>query len=855
MTELIGKTVDRYQIVSTVGWGGMARVYKAYQASLDRYVALKVLHEHLAEDPNFVERFEQEATAVARLRHPNIVQVFDYDNQGDLYYIVMEFVEGPTLKAEIHERLKHHNDNERQIFDLDEIVRLIAYLSDAIDYAHSRGMVHRDVKPGNIMFTLEGQVMLTDFGLARMVFASEQRRASALSGTPAYMAPEQVEGSLVDERSDIYSLGVILYELFTGQVPFRADAPHTIMTMHVTDEVPSVRQLNPDVTMDTETVILKALSKDPGKRYQTAIEFSGALQEMTGVIVVHSSTGGLVSPIATMADSQEMMPVSTQAGISELTLSAISSPYRGLYAFREEDAPYFFGREVFANKLTETVRERSMAAVIGPSGSGKSSVVFAGLLPKLRKSDNWTIIQMRPGSEPFYSLAGVLTDMLEPEFDETRRTIESRQLATLLRGGQLNLSELFSRIAQLGNDHTRQLLVIDQFEELYTLCTDDKVRHLFPNSLFDAVDASRGQADYHLSLVLTLRADFMGQALTDRPFADALQDADVKLGPMTRAELGRAIESPAAKKRVVFEAGLVERILDDVGEEPGNLPLLEFALTLLWDRRSGRRLTHAAYESIGRVEGSLARYADEIYDQLGPLERERARRVFTQMVRPGEGTEDTRRLATREELGEQDWSLAQRLADARLVTTGRSPAGEETVEIVHEALIHGWGRVRQWMNSERAFRSWQERMRIAMVQWETSERDEGALLHGAPLAEAEEWLGQKIADLSESEAAYIRTSIALREKEVAEREAQRQRELVAARQLAKEQQRRAVIEHRRAEEQTRSTHRLRLSAIILAVVFLLAVVAAIVAYGQSRDAARQADARATEVQSNRGGSP
>jgi WD40 repeat protein len=361
------------------------------------------------------------------------------------------------------------------------------------------------------------------------------------------------------------------------------------------------------------------------------------------------------------------------------------------------------------------------------------------------------------------------------------------------------------------------------------------------------VASGQERDDLDFSLILTLRADFMGQALTDRPFADALQEADVKLGPMTRGELGRAIESPAAKKNVVFEAGLVDRILDDVGEEPGNLPLLEFALTLLWDRRTGRRLTHGAYEMIGRVEGSLARYADEVYEALGVGERERVRRIFTQMVRPGEGTEDTRRLALQEELGNEEWALARRLADARLVVTGRTPEGLETVEVVHEALIRGWGRLREWMNEERAFRVWQERLRIALRQWERTDRDEGALLHGVPLVEAEDWLLRQEDAISQAERYYVETSAFLREQQAAESDAQRRRELEAAQKLAEEQERRAEAEFERAEDQARSSQRLRRLAIVLAAVFVLAVAAALLAIGQRRDAERQSNARATEV--------
>lgn len=847
MTDLIGKILDKYQIVVRVGVGGMARVYKAYQANLDRYVAVKVLHSHLAEEPDFVERFEREATAVARLRHPGIVQVYDYDIQDNLYYIVMEFVEGPTLKAEISERLKRKADDDAGIFTSEEVAHLLVALSGAIDYAHSRGMIHRDLKPGNVMFTADGQVLLTDFGLARITYASRHTQTGALSGTPAYMAPEQVQGGRVDARTDVYSLGVVTYELLTGKVPFTADSSYAVMTKHVTDEVPSMIALNSEITPEIEAAVLKALSKDPLLRYGSAGEFAAAIWTLFGLPQGGQFDGIQFAPVATSADGQELAPLTTQAERHTSSYSRITSPYRGLYAFREEDAPYFFGREAFSSRLLRALHDKSMAAVIGPSGSGKSSVVFAGLLPQLRQQANLRVLEMRPGGQPFHSLADTLMSQLEPEASSTARITEVNQLAEALREGQQTLSEILRRISGMNGDDQHQILVVDQFEELYTLCTDDQVRHTFPNMLFDAVYAGRGQGPEQLKLVLTLRADFMGQALTDRPFADALQESDVKLGPMTRAELARAIESPAAKKNVIYEAGLVDRILDDVGDEPGNLPLLEFALTLLWERSSGRRLTHAAYETIGRVEGSLARYADEVYERLNFQERSLARRVFTQMVRPGEGTEDTRRLATRSELGQDEWELAQRLADARLVVTGRTADGQKTVEVVHEALIRGWGRLREWMNSERTFRAWQERLRAAQRQWQETSRDAGALLRGVPLGEAEEWLAQKERDISHAEQAYIEASIALREKQAAEREAQRKRELEAARRLAEEQRRRAEAEHQRAEDQVRATRRMRALAAVLGVVFILAVAAALFAVDESQHAAQQADARATEV--------
>jgi len=219
----------------------------------------------------------------------------------------------------------------------------------------------------------------------------------------------------------------------------------------------------------------------------------------------------------------------------------------------------------------------------------------------------------------------------------------------------------------------------------------------------------------------------------------------------------------------------VERILDDVGEEPGNLPLLEFALTLLWERQTYGLLTHAGYEETGRVEGALARYADEVYAELDESEKDQARQVFVQLVRPGEGTEDTRRVAARSELGEVNWALVQHLADQRLAVTGRDEAGIETAEVAHEALIQGWWVLQGWMQADRAFRTWQERLRAALRGWEASEADEGALLRGAPLVEAERWLAERGAELSPVEAGYIEASIRLRERRQAERDRRRRR--------------------------------------------------------------------------------
>ena len=307
MSDLVGKTLSKYRVVARLGRGGMAEVYKAYQPGLNRYVAVKVLHGHLADDEDFIGRFEREATAVARLRHPHIVQVYDFDVESGLYFMVMEFVEGPTLKAELKER-----SVKGQIFPLPETTRIITALASAIDYAHSRGMVHRDLKPANVMFTAEGQVVLTDFGIARIVGAKRYTMTGAISGTPAYMSPEQGQGERGDERSDIYSLGVVLYEMVTGQVPFDADTPFAIIMKHINDSLPLPTAVNSDTPEEVERVILKAMSKDPGDRYQKASEMAKGLREAVGVTADETIAA---MPITTIAPAPRVKEVAVEPGL------------------------------------------------------------------------------------------------------------------------------------------------------------------------------------------------------------------------------------------------------------------------------------------------------------------------------------------------------------------------------------------------------------------------------------------------------------------------------------------------------------------------------------------------------------
>jgi len=273
--SLVGKTIGKYKIVEHLGRGGMAEVYKGYQESLDRHVAIKLMHSFLAEDQDFLGRFQREARAMAALNHPNIVSVYDFDVQNETYYIVMEYVSGGTLKDRL-EALALKGER----LSLATAVQIVLEIADALSYAHSRSMVHRDIKPGNIMINADGRAVLTDFGIAKILSGPSYTATGAMIGTPAYMSPEQGLGQPGDERSDLYSLGVLFYQMATGRLPYDADTPLAVVLKHVSDPIPSLESFNPDIPHAVQELIYTSMAKKPEQRFQSAHEMAKELREL-----------------------------------------------------------------------------------------------------------------------------------------------------------------------------------------------------------------------------------------------------------------------------------------------------------------------------------------------------------------------------------------------------------------------------------------------------------------------------------------------------------------------------------------------------------------------------------------------
>lgn len=301
----IGKTIgSRYKIEALLGQGGMSAVYRAYDPNLRRPVAIKLIHPHLSTDPNFIGRFKEEAAAVARLRHPNIVQVHDFSLDGDTYYMVMEYLVGETLLS----RLKRFNATGRHM-PYPEVARICLQICQAVGYAHNHELIHRDIKPANIMLDVNDQAILMDFGIVKIIGGEYHTVTGATIGTAMYMSPEQIRGERLDDRSDIYSLGVTLYEMLSGHPPFQADSAVTLMMMVLNDPLPDLRQVRDDIPVELIPVVTRSLAKDKAQRYQSTDEMIASLEPIIGKLAD-------IAPSPTLAENESVTPLELEADLA-----------------------------------------------------------------------------------------------------------------------------------------------------------------------------------------------------------------------------------------------------------------------------------------------------------------------------------------------------------------------------------------------------------------------------------------------------------------------------------------------------------------------------------------------------------
>jgi WD40 repeat protein/serine/threonine protein kinase len=819
MDDLTHRVIKGYELRQMVGAGGFGAVYRAYQLQVGREVALKIILPSYANQPEFIRRFEAEAQLVARLEHFHIVPLYDYWREPDGAYLVMRWLRGGSLRSLI----------DMGPLAIPVIARVLDQVAAALEVAHRSGVIHRDIKPDNILLDEAGNAYLVDFGIAFDLLKSpDTTRKHESFGSPGYASPEHILGQSFTPQMDIYSLGIVLFELLTGQRPFTSDDHVVLMRQHLSDPIPSLQILRPDLPSGLNAVIWRATAKTAQARFPSAVELAANFRQALQLGDGQTSPPPIITPNVSRSVSTKLDTVIIVAPPSEP-----SNPYKGLRPFQEADAGDFFGREklieqllsrlstrpakaaddittrIFSEPLveeSEPVRVVRFMAVVGPSGSGKSSVVKAGLIPALRhgmlpNSEKWFLAQMVPGSNPFEELAAALLRIAANA---------PPNLLNRLRQDERGLTEIIQLI--LPADNTELLLFIDQFEEVFTLSADEEERTRFLNALLTAVTDSKSR----LRLVLTLRADFYDRPLLYPGFGDLVREFTEVVLPLSSSELARAINGPADRVGLTLERGLAAAIVAEVNKQPGALPLLQFALTELFEHRAGRILPLSAYQTVGGVSGALARRADELYESLDEKSKAAARQILLRLVTSSEGAEDTRRRVLHSELvsiGDNPEIMEQVIESFgkyRLFTFDREPATRaQTVELAHEALIREWKQFRSWLDSSRDELRLHLRLSAACIEWLNTRRDNSYLASGARLTQFETLAHSQSLALNAEESEYLNASLDLRR-----RQANRGRLFIAGLVVvallalglalfALDRERTALVERDRADSQAR----------------------------------------------------
>ena len=739
ISDPIGKVIKSYEIEYLIGTGGFGAVYRAKQAVVEREVAIKIIWPAFANHPNFIRRFEAEAQLVAGLEHPYIVPLYDYWRDPDGAYIVMRLLRGGHLRGLVNEK----------DWTLQDIDRLLNQVSSALALAHRYGVVHRDIKPENILMDEDGNGYLADFGIAQILSDTKDDDEFAGMGSPAYAAPEQLSGNATSPQSDIYSLGIILYELLIGKHPFpdlEQLALTELLELRSSKPLPPVTDVRSDLSPALNEILQRATQLDPQQRFPDALSLSRAFTSAIGNTKRTSA--------ATFTSIDELVP----------------NPYKGLRAFQEKDAPNFFGREALVQRLVDRFVESGkytrFLAVVGPSGSGKSSVIKAGLIPALRQnaiagSSKWFFDEMVPGSQPFQELENTLISVAV--------NTPSAELLHKLRTDETGLLKIIN--AGLPSDDDSELfLFIDQFEEVFTQVMDEKEISNFLSSLYVAVTAP----DSRLRVVITIRADFYDRPLLQPRLSNLVRERTEVVVPLSQDELERVIVEPAKRVGVQFDSGLVAAIVAEIKEQPGALPLLQYSLSELFERRDDTLIMPQAYKELGGVRGALARRADELYDNMSPGQQEATRQLFLRLITLGEGTEDTRRRALLSELTslkrketDTEENIVQQVVDilgrARLLTFDRDPITRSpTVEVTHEAIIREWQTLRDWLDESRNDVRMQRKLSVLASEWLQERQDPSLLIQGVRLEQFEEWQTTTNLVLTEEEQRYLDESISER---------------------------------------------------------------------------------------------
>lgn len=709
-----GEPVGDFRVERFLGRGGMGEVFLARDAVLGRKVVLKLVHAKLVRSEAARSRLLQEARTTAKFSHPHIVSIYAAGEHRGVPYVALEYVDGQSLAERLRERVPSQR----------EALRATLAVAEALHEAHSHGVLHRDIKPANVVVGKDGRLRVLDFGLAQQL-GSVGAGESPGGGTPGYMAPEQWRDEDATSAVDIWAAGVMLYELLGGKLPYDDMSVLRIRTAVCSDEAaPRIRDVA-EVADDLDALVASCLSKDPTAR---------------------PSASGLRDALQGLLGSETRRP------------GEIRSPFRGLRAFGREHAQSFFGREAEIELVLERLREEPTLVVAGASGAGKSSLVAAGVIPRMREREQLLVLELRPTDRPFSALAARLIrgDTFPSGVREAQPTPDRiRDLAESLRATP---GRLGTELRRLADEQGRSIvLFVDQLEEVVTLVPDPEVRARFIEALTLAADDPLDP----VRVILAARDDFLGRLASASPRVD-LHHVLILTQP-DRAALRRTLEGPLSAIGHAFEDdSLADEMVAEVVGERASLPLLSFAAEALWnDRDVDRRLLlRRTHEESGGVAGALGRHADGVLAALPAHDEDAARTVLLRLVT----ADRTRRLSPRAEvtagLDDGGERVVDRLIDARLVTV-LSRKGldhdESMLELVHEALIRHWPTLRRWIEETEGSLTVVRDVEQAATLWDRRGRRDAELWRDPGLAEAE----RALEHLGDEPAAQARAFVAL----------------------------------------------------------------------------------------------